>query len=172
MITDVVRLVADWLADPVDGVAALLASVPRDVGDPLPASPEIQDETRDNRPGRGRMPERETALVVTSRDASILGQNVVTDDGFARAELMIHISTSNGLPREAKRDAGYYLRAAAWSLRKLHRAPVDDPRRARNQIVLLEIGPVTVLSWEESVQDTTITGALTCTVQARDYYDL
>lgn len=49
-------LLADWLADATFGVNAILATVPRDGGDPLPPNVTVYDEVRDPRCARRIIP--------------------------------------------------------------------------------------------------------------------
>lgn len=60
MIVPAVRLTADALAHLTTGVNALLAAVPRDVGDAAPGDVTVYDETRDAWVARGTVPRTKT----------------------------------------------------------------------------------------------------------------
>lgn len=55
-----IRQTADWLAHVVTGVNALLATVPRDVGEAAPPNVTVYDETRDDWVARGTVPRKKT----------------------------------------------------------------------------------------------------------------
>lgn len=171
---DLVRIVANWLEDGTNGVNALLASVPRDGGDPLPTSVLVYDETRDNRPARGRLPEADTdlpALVIGMRTLTFM-QEIVTDDGYLSAELVLQYAAKNVDAYKAKRDGYTVLRAASWSLRRLRRSDVSVAGRTRNQVTLLTMDPVRFEPWFERVDDTLIVGTLAVPVTARDHFSI
>lgn len=73
MIAAAVRQVADWLGDATTGVNALLATVPKDVADAVPANVTIYDETREPWVARGTVPRTKTGtgplLLVRGPDA-------------------------------------------------------------------------------------------------------
>lgn len=170
---EAVRLVADWLEDGTNGVNALLASVPRDGADPLPTSVTVNDETRDNRIARGRVPESGLPVVVVlSQAATVLDQSVVTDDGFFAVDLVIQYAAKDLDAYEAKRDGNYVLRAVMWSLRRLRRTDANAAARVRNQVALIDLGPIRLESWVEQTEDLVIVGSLVVPVTLRDYYAL
>lgn len=169
---EIVRLVADWLEDGTNGVNALLASVPRDGGDPLPTSVTIYDETRDNRPARGRVPDGATdlpAVTVALRGVTVMAEQV-TDDGYCSAEVVVQYAAKNVDAWKAKRDGNYVLRAVAWSLRRLRRLDANAAGRLRNQVALGVIDPIRLEPWVERIEDTLIVGSVVMPVTARDYY--
>ena len=171
---DLVRIVSDWLENGTNGVNALLPSVPRDGGDPQPANVLVYDETRDNRPARGRLPDADTdlpALVVGMRTLT-QGREIVTDDGYLDAELVIQYAAKNVDAYKAKRDGYTVLRAASWSLRRLRRSDLTVAGRTRNQVTLITVEPVRFEPWFERVDDTLIVGTLAVPVTARDHFSI
>lgn len=172
MIGDVVRLVADWLEGGTYGVGAMLANVPRDGGDALPATPTIVEETTDNRLGRGRLPETGYPfLAVSAEPSSVMDQDVVTDDGYFATAVRIDYLAKDVDQDDAKRDGGYVLRAVCWSLRHLMRQDANAAGRLRNSIALIRVGPITLDPWQESMDDGTIIGGLVLQIpSARDYH--
>lgn len=166
---ELIRIVADWLEDGTNGVNAQLALVPRDGGDPQPGNVTILDETRDNRPARGRVPEDGTPVVTVAMQGATHLTETVTDDGFLAAELVIQYAAKNLDAWKAKRDGNTTLRAVAWSLRKLRRTDGNAAARLRNSVALIGIDPVRFDPWFERVEDTLVVGTLTVPVTARDY---
>lgn len=168
---ELVRIVADWLEGATHGVNTQLASVPRDAGDAAPGSVTIYDETRDNRPARGRVPDGTTdlpALTVSLRAVTHLTETI-TDDGHLSADIMVQYAAKNVDAWKAK-QAGYYtLRAAAWSLRQLRRADVGAAGRTRNSITLITVDPIRFEPWFERIDDTLVVGTLVVPITARDY---
>jgi hypothetical protein len=168
---ELVRIVADWLEDGTNGVNAQLALVPRDGGDPQPVNVLVYDETRDNRPARGRVPEGAAelpAITVALQGLTHLTEQV-TDDGYLAAEIVVQYAAKNVDAWKAKRDGNYTLRAAAWSLRKLRRTDGNAAARLRNSVALIGIDPVRFDPWFERVDDTLVVGTLTVPVTARDF---
>ena len=168
---EIIRMVADWLDDGTHGVNAQLDLVPRDVGDPQPADVAVLDETRDNRPARGRVPDGAgdlPALTVGLRGLTHLTENV-TDDGLLQAEVVIQYAAKNIDGYVARRDGYTVLRAAAWSLRLLRRADVGHADRTRNSPTLITVEPIRLEPFFERIDDTLVVGTLTVPITARDY---
>lgn len=168
---ELVRIVADWLEDTTYGVNAQLALVPRDANDPQPGAVTVFDETRDNRPARGRVPDASgdvPALTVSLRGMTHLSETI-TDDGYLQAELMIQFAAKHVDAWRAKRDGHTTLRAAAWSLRYLRRTDANHAARLRNSLALIGIDPVRFEPWFERIDDTLVVGTLVVPVTARDY---
>ena len=87
---ELVRMVADWLEDGTNGVNAQLDLVPRDNGDDQPADVVIVDETRDARPGRGRVPQDDVPIVTVALASLTHMTEVITDDGYMAGEIVVH----------------------------------------------------------------------------------
>ncbi|MCC7132481.1 MAG: hypothetical protein IT352_07550 [Gemmatimonadales bacterium] len=174
MIGDLVRIVADWLEDGTHGVGAMLANVPRDVGDALPATPTVIEETANPRLGRGRLPETTMPyLAVTAEAVTAIDAEVVTDDGYFSAAVRIQYVGKDDDAAGVKRDGGYTLRAVVWSLRRLMRQDAGAAGRQRNSIALVRLGPITVEPWQEDLNDGTVIGGLVLQCPAvRDFYTL
>lgn len=174
MIGEMVRFVADWLDDGTYGVGAMLANVPRDGGDPLPATPTVIEETVNDRLARGRYPETgHPFLAVTAELATVIDENVVTDDGYFSAAVRIDYVAKDDTADTIKRDGNYVLRAVCWSLRHLLRQDANAAGRLRNSLALVRVGPISVEPWTESLQDgTLVAGVVVQFPSVRDYYDI
>ena len=166
---ELVRLVADWLEDTTYGVNAQLALVPRDGGDAQPTSVVIVDETRDPRPGRGRVPQDDTPVVTVALQAMTHLTETITDDGYLSGEVIVQYAAKNVEAWKAKRDGNYVLRAVAWSLRRLRRMDANAAGRLRNNVALIGIDPIRFEPWFERVDDTLIVGTVTVPLTARDF---
>lgn len=170
---EAIRVVADWFEHGTHGINALLASVPRDGGDPLPANVSVYDETRDNRIARGRVPETGLpAVLVSSRTARVLDESRVTDDGFFAVDLVVQFAGKDIDAYKAKRDGNYTLRAAMWSLRRLRRQDASSASRLRNQVALIDLGPMLLDPWTEGTEDTWVVGGFVVPTTWRDYFAL
>jgi len=167
-----VRILADWLEDATHGVNAKLATVPRDVGDAQPPAVTVYDETRDDRIARGRVADPEDtlpAVYVTLRNAALLPESQVMDDGFFNADLLIRYVTRQSDASRAKQEAFYTLRAAAWSVRRLHRLDGSHASRTRNSVVLTRVLTVSYEPTLEEVEDALLVGTLIVPCEWRDF---
>lgn len=136
---EVVRIVADWLADGTNGVNALLPGIPLDGGDSTPpVIASIVDETRSGVAARRHFPEDHPTpalFVFTGRDARLMGE---VHTHLRDAEISVTIgyvqkaaTTENGL-----RDAFYTMRAVERSLKKLQEQ-ANEASRTRNNIAII-----------------------------------
>lgn len=74
MIVDVLRQVTDWLNHPTLGVSAVVAGVPRDVGDTAPPAVTAYDETRQAWVATGMIPRDKvsaTALLLVRSEGEV-----------------------------------------------------------------------------------------------------
>jgi hypothetical protein len=129
----------------------------------------VVDETRDSRPGRGRIPEDTDPVLVVGMQSVEQMTEQVTDDGYLSAEIVVQYATKNVDVWKAKRDGNYTLRAVAWSLRRLRRLDGNAAARIRNQVALIRIDPIRFDPWFDQVESTLIVGTVTVPVTARDY---
>lgn len=162
METEVVRIVADWLANLTSagaGVNALLNSVPLDGGDSAPPPVTVYDATRDNWVARKLLPNDETItlpavavfLLAPAQVDGEVGQTV--QDGtfsLAIAYLFQKSDTKSGV-----QAALYTKRAIRQSLNRLHAlTTAAAAARVRNNIHLYECTGITldptVADWQRS----------------------
>jgi len=171
MILEANRIHADWLADPTDGVNALLATTPRDAGDAQAADLEtITDETRDGDVARGELPSTLPGIAVSTDVVDdVEGQvMVVTRDG--RVKLRIRVGLDNADTAEGMRDLSYYLRTVVRSLNRLYDADANDAARTRNEIYLETCHDLTfaIARTKDPAGVVTVAGYVFTTVQMRD----
>lgn len=141
-----VRLVADWLNDPDEGVNAIAALLPRDGSDAPPPAVSVYDETRDAITAHGPIPRDADqgvsfpAILVTLQEGTF-GEATVTEgaggpfvEGTVSvvAELVLHETDAE----EAATEVMYLLRAMRGSLIGLNR-PDAESARERTGIRLL-----------------------------------
>jgi hypothetical protein len=141
VIVAAVRQVAAWLADGTTGVNALLASVPKDVGDPTPPSVTIYDETTAGWVAGGTIPRGKTGnvplLLVRGPDVQPIpifptqGEN-----GYAPCQVLVAyvrrapVNQLTPVERDdAVRDALQTMRAVARSIALQYDTPEANPRR-------------------------------------------
>jgi len=157
-----VRLIADWLADPINGVGALLAAVPRDTGDPLPGTVAVMDETRDEAAAPGQFPDPGTGVVVTValHTGRVFDGSAAQNSGHGSWNLLVRIGLRATNMADAKRDGNYVLRAVLWSLRKYRQLDPNGPEHTRNSFRLLLPGEADVLQWWEAIEDTLVSAAI------------
>jgi len=115
--------VADWLADGTNGVNALLAGVPRDVGDSVPTSlADVMDETRDDITALRRIPDEQNVPIVfvfMPSDADFRAVNQGKQDADTFPVWIAYLDRDTGAAA-AVRDASYVLRAVRKSLNRFH----------------------------------------------------
>jgi hypothetical protein len=158
---EVVRMVADWLADPTNGVGAELATLPRDGTDPLPATPPVTSELDDPRVARNYNPETLPALAVTCEGMTFepaITSNVRRFD----AVMLVRYIEANTASDEVVRDSSYIMRAVRRAISRLMRTPAAQER---NGVILGAInGGIAESAPFADQQDAPVTVGLTFTL--------
>lgn len=170
MINETLRLASAWLQHATHGVNAQLDAVPRDAGDSQPADIAVfADESQHEDAALGRMPETVPAIVVSCESASMLNDQVAHDVGDGEVVLNLRLFVSDVDAKDAKRDAGYYLRALQWCVRKWVQEAPDATTRAKNSVAILEFGRMEFNSLYETVQDRIVAGGARMVCVVRDH---
>jgi hypothetical protein len=162
MILEVLREITEFLNDGTDGVVAILATISRDPGDPLPTVGTIADETTNADVAQQRLPSFPGIAVNIERIPQLDGQaETITRDGVA--EVLIRVGVSSEHTENATRDTSYILRALVASLRRFSSSQHD-----RNGIEIyapldLVVGP----TWQP-IDDMVVTGAVRAKYQFRE----
>lgn len=173
MRVEVVRIIADWLADATYGVNAMLAEVPRDNGDPQPADVTIADETRHDWVSRG-------VATKTVLDAgpyiAVAVYQPMTADGLDNAtgftyqpgEIPIAIRDirADSDSSAANLASGITMRAVRWSLNLL-RDHAHRSSRIRNLVQLHDF-TIVELPATEQLGDVPVQAALLLRCNAID----
>lgn len=173
MITDAVRIVADWLADGTYGVAAQLSGggVPRDVDVTAVTMPTIVDETREPEIARKVTPDALPVLIVSSAETPVDQRTpVVMPAPFdGEVDVQIRFVTRKGATDQALNDAAQLQRATVKSLNQLFKTAAGNTARVRNQMQLISLRAVRS-EWFQSNTDIVVVGAMVLTLQMRDVW--
>lgn len=168
MFNEVVRIPAAWWQDPVYGVNAKLATVPRGA-DPLPTSVSFADETTNGEVARGFLPENIRPILTTEiyrwvRIMPHVEQGVLRD---AQVQLLVRYGDQEAQSQVGKRDAHYVMRALLMSVAELMQ-DTNAAARILNSVMLyalVDITPATIYAPEA---DRDITGGILLTFDIRD----
>lgn len=148
---EVTRMVADWLQYGVNGaggavngtgsVNALLAGVPRDAGDPLPANVTVYDATRNGWVARMTAPNEGSgisfpALAVFVHGGLTFDGEVLTTVRDATGDVAVVYITQRQDTAPARADALYTMRAVVRSFKQFHDPARYDVFRVRNSVAL------------------------------------
>lgn len=140
MIVAAVRELADWLSAAPAGVNAQLATVPRDVGDPVPPSVTVHDETRESWVARGVVPRGSlgNGPLLIIRGPDDLQLPLWTDQGsggFTPLELRVgyvrRAAQASVDTDDALRDCYQTLRAAARVIALKYQTPLTGVTRTQ-----------------------------------------
>lgn len=171
MILETARMVSEWLADPLGGVNALLASTPRDPGDAEPADlATVTDETNDSDVARGDLPANLPAVAVSIDSIQDLDGQVMTITADGHVKVRIRVAVENPTTADAVRDLSYYLRTVQRSFRRFMALDANDPARTRNGIYLEScLSMQLAIVWtKDQVGGSTVAGYLFPILQLRD----
>lgn len=189
---EIVRLIADALADTDHGVGAVLAQVPRSSGDALPATPPIYDETRHDFAALEEMPDELPegvefpCLVVTMGQGSVTFdparprpskgreemnppsplQNAPSNHEF-EAAVNVHYFTKDSSAASARRAARYVLRAVRGAVAVLW-DPSRIADREMNKVKLEVLLGLDAVSLFQPLGHVSISGACAIRVRGRE----
>lgn len=176
---EIVRIVADWLRDPVNGVNALLPGIPLVADDAATPPPPvlIEDETRQPDPATRRVNQDEAdqeapydkpilSVLVSDPGQSDDDQPSSGADRDARATLLVWYLTPEKDEATAMRHASYTLRAALQSLRRLHQ--VDPANRTLNHVTLWYCTGIQTVRVKAEREDSIATSGLMARYVIRD----
>jgi hypothetical protein len=168
---ETVRIVADWLKDPVNGVAALLPTTPRDVGDALPVlTGGIADSTRDGWVARKAVPHEGgptlPALAVFANPITLDGE-VHTSHRDGQIDVVIAYVSMDSDSSAANAAALYVRRTVLRSLAILNANAHADDRR-RNSIAVFACDALKLGSLRDQWGDVFISDAIVATFHVRD----
>lgn len=173
MIVDLVRQVADWLADPSTGVNVQLASLPDDVGDTTPPNVTVADETRDAWVARGVVPREKIGagpiLIVTSDKTSRIPLS--TKNGRAENTVVVRYVARKAATDELLNDALQTLRAVGRVLALKFTSVMGSLTRNRTDLEPPEDARL-IAEFEELEGDEIIAYRLEVTIPATDAWGL
>jgi hypothetical protein len=172
MILEPVRIIADWLTDAGPGnLGTVLALVPRDAGDPLPATPTVTDCTRDDQAAvqLAPLPAALPAVQVLAQDTGLIerGPYVSPQPADVQMEIVLRLVYGTADAATAMRDSGYVMRALRRSIRLLAQNDQSATRTRNGQhlISFMESRSVPVFT---PVQDQMISGGIVLVCDVRD----
>lgn len=161
MMLETVRIVADHLASGgADGVATLLAAVPRDSGDAAPTAPTVLDETRSLAVAIGRVTTL-PALTVALDEVTDMDPYTAQGTRDAQVALVVRYVVRDATD-VATRGAYYTLRAVSQSLDRL------TLPSTRNDISVYSITDLRFLPPMQPLEDQWVVGGLRVVFQVRD----
>lgn len=174
MRAEVIRIVADWLADGTNGVNAMLIEVPVDVGDSQPSNVTLADETRNAWVARAEAPRSVSTagpyLAVQMHQEPVTFDGIDAATGFTYQQGQIPVAvryvTANSDSEAGNLAGSITLRAARWSLNLLSRHE-NRTSRERNKIRLDDF-TITEYPVTEQLGDAVITGGLLIRCNATD----
>lgn len=173
MLLEPLRIVADWIANPVHGTNAELRLLPRDVADvALVPFVTVYDASRHAWVSRAEITAETPGMKLPA--LAVLAQDDVTMDGEigsvfrdGRVNLAIAYLTDEPESAEAMGNALYTLRATARSLAGLL-ANGAEASRERNQIVLRACSTMRLGLLHQARGAVTMIAALVLAVDLRD----
>lgn len=177
MFNEALRMHTAWLKHETHGVNAMLALVPRYLGEDdleeAPAVPDvalITDETVNTKVAMGLVPKELPALLLTLDIGDAAEDQQAEDMGDGQFGVILRYCVKEEHAAVATRWAGYTLRATVWSLRRLYQEMVSGASEAReaNGVQLIRAGKIL---WEpryQPVGDGHVSGALKITIDYRD----
>jgi hypothetical protein len=175
MILNVPRMLASWCGGATHGVNALLASVSRDAGDPLPPNlATIVAEADSGRVARSQLPTARPCLAISCDHVLDLDGQVQVNTADGKVKVRFRLAVEEADTDTAIAQLGIYLRALTWSIRRFvdeRFNPANDPSRTRNGIYMETLEPqmASQIQWAPDQQDSsTVTAYLIATFQARD----
>lgn len=171
MLTEAVRVVADWLAHATHGVNAQLSTVPKDGGMSSAAMVTIYDETRHPEVARGQVPDTLPALLVSTSATPLntVSNAVRPFPADAEIELGIRYAVSRAATDQSTTDLAQIDRAVRRSLGALWTTAAGESARARNSVHLISWRSYRLELYQAN-DDTHVTAAMVVTITARDVW--
>lgn len=171
MLTEAVRVVADWLANPVWGVNATLAATPREADVPAVPPVAVYDESRDGEVTRGQIPDDLPALLVQTT-ATPLSTVATASRPFPAdysVELGIRYGTATVDTAAGFNEAALVMRAVHRCLGQLWVTSAGEAARVRGQMQLVELRDTRIEQYQAN-DDSRIAAACILTVRMRDLH--
>lgn len=173
-------MVAAWLAHPTYGVNAVLAALPTDGNDPIPASVTVIEETTNQRAAVGRPDDEldpdshapDPVLAVVGMQVDDATPQIPSPVGDVTVGVLIRFEGRYEDASAGRRDAYQTLRAVTLSLRKFTRDgdPVAD--RTRNDVALIDLEELRIEPGPVQLAETGIYGQVLASWKARDLTSL
>ena len=173
MILETVRIVADWLTDPMYGLNAVRTAVPKDTGvNDFPAVT-VLDSTRDARVARGGVPNLPATLfpcvLVTPADQPLeqIAPSVRPFPPDASVTVLIRYATREVDTAKAERDASQTIKAVWWQVPQLLLTSAGETARTKARVQLYSIQTMQAATMFDAAEDITVTGGVLVTCRVR-----
>lgn len=175
MITEAIRIVADWLSHGTHGVSALLAGVPRDTGITQPADITVYDATRNDIVARGDVPPlgSKGGLLVTTNIDPIRAEGPVNRPFPAdrRVDVVVRIAVPLRSSAAALNAASVYLRALDKCIGRLMTTADGEAARTRASVQLVGMDDISVTDVFQSLDtDAVVTNHIVIGCRMRDLH--
>lgn len=168
MFVDPVRMVADWLDDPTNGVNAMLAALDLDGSDPAPANVTLFDSTTSMEVAFGRLPATRPCVAVSLYNVQSIDPRPVQGDARDyKPSILIRFGDTEDQTEVGLRNRDYTLRAILQSLDRFHRDE-NVAARQRNQIQLLAAEDTQMLAAFSPIENGELTACFLVRYWARD----
>lgn len=175
---EAVRIVADWLKDPTNGVNALLPGVLRDIGDDLPPllaeGPDdlaaVYDVTRHEWVRKRQDPPARPCLYITTEGSFDLhGEEMVGTyvDTKTSVIVIVRYLAARSNTEKGTTDGEYTIRAIRQSIKRLMQQG-NDPARTRNGIAVFNWARCTYYPVTETIGEHMVSGAVALHFDVRD----
>lgn len=173
MITEAVRILADWSEDATYGVNAVLSSVPRESDVALPAAVDIRDMTRDGQTARKQVPDDLTGAGILWTAFLSLDQvnpAVRPWPPDASVEIVARIHVTDADTADGLNQLNTISRAVMYSVGKLMTTAAGEAARVRQQVQLYGLTNVRQVEFFLSANDPQLTRGVAMTVRLRDTF--
>ena len=166
MIQEMVRIVTAALTDGTIGIAAQLATMPREVGDPVPTAPTILSEATDLQTALDQIPDGVGPWVQVGGGALRETDITVTPSRKTEVEMVVRFSVRSSLTVRTLNEARQTERAIRRVLSILPQQA--DTLKLRNRAQLFHVTQYTAEEHRAPVEDVALVIVMRFTVHGRD----
>ena len=166
MMQEMVRIVAAALCDGTIGIAAQLATMPREVGDTAPPVPVIYDETSDLQTALDQIPDAPGPFLQVAAGALRENDITVTPSRKTEVDLVIRYAVRSSLTTRSLNEARQTERAVRRCLSVLPQQ--SDSLKFRNRAQLFHVTQSTADEARAPADDVALVIVMRFTVHGRD----
>jgi hypothetical protein len=166
MITEMVRIVTAALMDSTIGVAAQLATIPREVGDPVPSAPTVLSEMSDAQTALDQIPDGAGPFLQVAGGMLRETDITVTPSRRTEVELVIRYSIRSALTTQKLNEARQTERAVRRILSILPQQ--SDALKCRNRAQLFHVTSYAADEHKAPIEDVALVIVMRFTTHGRD----
>lgn len=173
MMTEGVRIMADWLDHATYGINAFLPGIPRETGLAQPSNLTVLDSTRNSVVARGEVPPNTTAAALVTPADTPFNQRNPTSNPFPAdlfVDVMVRFAVRNPNTENAWNATSVYTRAMWKSIRALMHTADGLTARTRSDVLLVSIDDMQGVNQFENRNDIVITTAIVFTLRLNDIH--